>query len=100
MHSRIADGLMLYVSGSMSAKSGLAPTRAMHPTVAKNVYGVVMTASPGPIPSAMRIASNASVTDETPKACGDLQYPQIAFSNGFTFGPIIIRYLARHLPIV
>ena len=34
---------MLNVSGRMSTKTGVAPTRAMHPAVAKNVKGVVMT---------------------------------------------------------
>ena len=31
----------------MSTKTGLAPVRAMAPAVAKNVYGVVITSSPG-----------------------------------------------------
>src|SRR5262245_55196873 len=39
---------MLYVTGSMSTKTGVAPRRVMAPTVAKKVYGVVMTSSPGP----------------------------------------------------
>ena len=35
------------VSGSMSRYTGRAPTRAIVPPVAKNVYGDVMTSSPG-----------------------------------------------------
>jgi len=50
----------------MSQKSGRAPLRAMVPAVAKNVKGLVMTASPGPIPSAMSASSSASVPEETP----------------------------------
>ncbi len=38
---------MLYVSGSTSTNTGVAPARQMAPTVAKNVYGVVTTSSPG-----------------------------------------------------
>ena len=45
---------MLNVSGRMSTNTGVAPTRAMHPAVAKNVNGVVITSSPGPIPSAIK----------------------------------------------
>ena len=33
----------------MSTKTGLAPVRAMAPAVAKKVYGVVITSSPGPM---------------------------------------------------
>ena len=41
------------------------------------------------------MASNASVPDETPTACGVLQYAQTAFSNASTFGPRMKRPLAR-----
>ena len=46
---------MLYVAGSISTKTGRAPRRATQLAVEKNVYGVVITTSPGPIPSAIRI---------------------------------------------
>ena len=59
---------MLYVAGSMSTNTGVAPSLEIAAAVAKNVYGVVMTSSPGPISSAMRHASSASVPDETPIA--------------------------------
>ena len=45
-------GSMLNVSGSMSAKTGVAPTRQTAPAVAKNVNGGMMTSSPGPIAQA------------------------------------------------
>ncbi len=61
-------GSMLNVTGSISTNTGMAPTRTMAPTVAKNVYGVVMTSSPGPMPSAIRQTSSASEPDETPTA--------------------------------
>ena len=62
-------GSMLKVAGSMSTKTGRAPSRAMAPAVAKNVYGVVTTSSPGPIPRAIIAASSASVPEEMPTAC-------------------------------
>ena len=63
-----ACGSRLKVCASMSANTGVAPVRAMHPAVAKNVKGVVMTSSPGPTSSAMSAASKASVPLETPMA--------------------------------
>src|SRR6266852_270100 len=71
----------------MSTNTGVAPTRAIAPTVAKNVYGVVMTSSPGPMFSAIRQANRASLPDETPTACEQLQYLAIASSHCSTFGP-------------
>ena len=50
----------------MSTKSGNAPTREMVPAVAKNVYGVVMTASPAPMSRAISAASKASVPEDMP----------------------------------
>jgi hypothetical protein len=57
------------VSGSMSMRTALAPRRAMQVAVARKVYGVVTTSSPGPTPSAMRPTRIASVPEETPTAC-------------------------------
>ena len=48
---------------------------------------MVITASPGPIPSAIRISSSASVPEETPMACFAPQYSASARSNSSTFGP-------------
>ena len=53
----------------MSAKTGVAPTSAMVSTVAKNVNGVVKTASPGQISRDMRAMSRASVPLEHASAC-------------------------------
>ena len=49
----------------MSTSTGVAPTRAMLPAVAKNEYVLVMTSSPAPMPSAISTASSASVPDDT-----------------------------------
>ena len=37
---------MLYVAGSISTNTGVAPSRVIELTVAKKLYGVVMTSSP------------------------------------------------------
>ena len=63
--ARTASGSRLQVTGSMSTSTGVAPSRAMHPAVAKNEYVLVMTSSPGPMPSAISTASSASVPDDT-----------------------------------
>ena len=52
----------------MSAKIGVAPTRTIAPTVAKKVNGVVMTSSPGPIPSTISEMMSASEPLVTPTA--------------------------------
>src|SRR5712692_5355282 len=71
----------------MSTNTGVAPTRAMAPTVAKNVYGVVMTSSPSPMFSAIKQANKASVPEETPTPYEQPLYCAIAFSHSSTFGP-------------
>src|SRR6266478_749003 len=71
----------------MSTNTGVAPKRTIAPTVAKNVYGVVMTSSPVPIFSAIKHANKASVPEETPTACEHPLYCAIACSHCSTFGP-------------
>ena len=61
MAASISPALMLHVSGSISTNTGVAPSRTMTSAVATNVNGVVITSSPGPIPSAIRLMSRASV---------------------------------------
>src|SRR2546422_6932858 len=46
-----------------------------------------MISSPGPMFSAIRQASKASVPEDTPTACEQPQYRAIAFSHCSTFGP-------------
>src|SRR3954451_5327095 len=71
----------------MSTNTGFAPTRAIAPAVAKNVYGVVMTSSPSPMPSAIRQARSASVPEDMPTPCAQVEYCAIALSHSSTFGP-------------
>ena len=73
MAGSISAGSMLNVTGSMSTNTGVAPTLLIDSGVAKNVNGVVMTSSPGPIPSARKLITSASVPELTPIACFDAE---------------------------
>ena len=64
-----SSGSMLSVPGSMSAKTGVAPVRAIASAVAKKVNEGQITSSPAPIPSASRTSTIASVPFATPTAC-------------------------------
>ncbi len=55
-------------SGPMSARTGVAPVSRMTLTVAQNVSGVVMTSSPGPIPSAAKARCSPAVQEFTASA--------------------------------
>jgi hypothetical protein len=59
---------MLYVSGSISTNTGTAPARVTAPAVAKKVYGVVTTRSPGPTPAASSARNSASDPEAQPTA--------------------------------
>ena len=61
----ISSGSMLQVSGSTSTNTGVAPSSTIISAVATNVNGVVMTSSPGPMPSAISAISSASVPEPT-----------------------------------
>ena len=59
---------MFPVTGSISANTGLAPRRTTAPAVAKKLYGVVTTSSPGPTSRAIRARISASVPEAQPIA--------------------------------
>src|SRR5579864_6398829 len=80
-------GSILKVSGSMSTKTGLAPSRETVPAVAKKEYAVVITSSPGPTPAAIKAARRASVPEETPTANFEPQNFAISSSRAWTSGP-------------
>src|SRR5262245_41307876 len=85
----IWSGAMLNVTGSMSAKTGRAPSRQTELTVAKKVNGGTMTSSPGPIPRACRASTRASVPDPHPTPNAAPQNAATSFSNAATSGPRI-----------
>ena len=71
----------------MSAKTGVAPMRAIASAVAKNVKAGQMTSSPAPIPSASSTITIASVPFATPTVSGTPRYSAASRSNSATFGP-------------
>ena len=89
MSSPSAATSMLKVASSTSTNTGVAPTREMAPAVAKNVYGVVKTSSPGPISSAISARISASEPDAQPIAYLAPQYAAISPSSFFTSSPKI-----------
>ena len=62
-------GSIANVSGSMSANTGVAPTRATASAVAANVNAGTITSSPGPTSSARSARTSASVPLAQPIAC-------------------------------
>ena len=67
--SGINTGFILNVSGQISTNIGVAPTSFITSAVAIKVNGVVITASPGPIPCAISDIKRASVPDEHVMQC-------------------------------
>ena len=64
----IFDGSMHLVSGSQSTNTAVAPAIQIASAVAKNVFGCVMTSSPGPMPMAISASQIASVPFPVPMA--------------------------------
>ena len=58
-----------------------------------------MTSSPGPMSSAIRQASRASLPDETPTAWEHFEYVAMAFSHCSTFGPRMKCWDSKTSPI-
>src|SRR5258708_13433090 len=82
---------MLSVSGSTSSSTGRAPTCSITFTDAVNVIGVVMTSSPGPIPSVLSAVCRAAVQELSANAPGARRKAANSFSNRFVFGPVEIH---------
>src|SRR6185437_14773224 len=95
MNSSTCAGERLKLSRSMSQRTGRAPSRAIVPAVAKKVKVEVITSSPGPMPSAMRARSSASVPEETPIPCSHPVYRARLSSSSRTCAPRMNCWL-RH----
>jgi hypothetical protein len=74
----VASTSSVYVAGSMSTKTGVAPVIMIVVAEATNENAGVITSSPAPIPSAVKVRLSASVPDATPIAHGT---PQTAASS-------------------
>jgi hypothetical protein len=79
-----AAGPIVNVAGSMSTKTGVAPTIVTASGVAKNVKDGVTTSSPRPASSARNAMTNASVPEFTPTACAVPRYAATSASIAST----------------
>ena len=82
---------MLRVTGSMSTKTGLAPTVSTTLDVATHEIGVVMTSSPGPMPAMRSATSIVAVPLAKVRTMRPPKYSDSAASNAATFGPEVIQ---------
>ena len=78
---------MLNVAGSMSTKTGRAPSRVTALAVAKKVKLGSSTSSPGPTSRAMSASSSASLPDAQATADGTWQYSANRCSSSSQSGP-------------
>ena len=86
----MASGEM-FRSSPTSASTGVAPVSRIAFTVAQNVSGVVITSSPGPMPSAASATCIAALPEFTPSACCAPVYSRNAFSNAAVRGPVVVQ---------
>ena len=84
------------VPGSMSTKTGLAPTARIMFAVAAHVIAVVMTSSPGPIPAARSARWRPPVAELTATACRAPVAAAKASSNRPRRGPPVSQPDSRH----
>src|SRR5882724_3645539 len=78
---------ILRVRGSISTKTGFAPTARMTLLVATQESGVVMTSCPGPIPAIRSAISIVQVPELKARTGRPPQYSESLASNSFTLGP-------------
>ncbi len=91
--SSINSGLIVYVLGSGSTSTGIAPLYDTANAVAINVLDGIITSSPAPIFSAFRIKYNASSPLPTPIQYLVSQYFANSSSNFSTSLPLINQFL-------
>ena len=82
-----ASGSRQKVSGSMSAKTGVAPTRRTALAVAAKENDGTITSSPGPMPSAISVSCSAEVPELTATQCRPSTSAENSSSNAATSGP-------------
>jgi len=75
------------VAGSMSTKTGVAPAIMIVVAEATKENAGVMTSSPGPTPSAVKVRRSASVPEATPTAHGTPQSAASSCSSALPSAP-------------
>src|SRR5712692_8735824 len=89
--SSTRSGSMLSVPGSTSTSRGRAPTCSITWTVEQKVIGVVITTSPGPMPSAARPTCMAPVQELNASAAGADTKLAKSLSKRLALGPVVIQ---------
>src|SRR5581483_1538254 len=89
-----SDGSRFSVTGSMSTKTGVAPTRAIASAVAKNVNAGQTTSSPAPMPRASSTRTSASVPFAQLTVSRTPSFSAASRSNESTSGPKMKRPLS------
>ena len=67
----------------------------MAAALAKNEYAVVMTSSPGPMPSAISASSTASVPEDTAMVCSMPSWAASSRSSASISGPMMNCWLSQ-----
>ena len=80
---------MLRSPSRTSTKTGVAPVWTITFAVAGQVIGVVITSSPGPIPSATSARCIAAVPEATASTCFASRYSAIRSSSSAARGPVV-----------
>ncbi len=94
----IDSNVIVYVSSSISAKTGFAPVRSIASAVAEKVKEGRITSSRGPMFAARRAACKADVPLDTAIACLIPIYSANLCSNSITRGPIPL--LSVNIPLL
>ena len=82
-------GSRLRSASRTSANTGVAPAWTITLPVAGHVIGLVITSSPGPMPSASSERCSAAVPDETARTCRASRYSAIRRSSSSARGPVV-----------
>ena len=98
MAASTASRSMLRVRGSISTKTGLAPTATTTLAVATQVTAVVMTSSPGPMPAMRKATSMVAVPLEKARTGRPPNSAESCASKASTFGPEVIQPEASTRP--
>ena len=85
----ISAGSMFRSPSRTSTNTGVAPVWTITFAVAGQVIGLVITSSPGPIPSATSASCSAAVPDATASTCSASRYSAIRSSSSAARGPVV-----------
>src|ERR1700722_16499011 len=99
MAAAIRSMSMLWLRGSMSANTGVAPTSMMTFAVATQEFGVVITSSPGPMPAMRKAISMVQVPELKVRTGRPEKYSDRRDSKAFTFGPLLVSQPERRTSV-